>query len=200
MRGRPAARDSRRLYELFRDARTAQRGRGDGWKTYWHYLQCCRLLREAVIISLLSLIPPDRVGVVRKLRYGHTLKRRTDGTLTDGEVQWAAVQVDVAAERLKAAEHTMLVAQRELADRALLATKMSEAKALSVSAARLAELAQQRQHDAALAEEQATLAAQRKQEADEGLEDARAKEREAMEAVAELRSSLSSSESDASDA
>ena len=46
------------------------------------------------------------------------------------------------------------------------------------------------------AEEQATLAAQRKQEADEGLEDARAKEREAMEAVAELRSSLSSSESD----
>ena len=120
--------------------------------------------------------------------------------ITDGEVQWATVQVDVAAERLKAAEHTMLVAQRELADRALLATKMSEAKALSVSAARLAELAQQRQHDAALAEEQATLAAQRKQEADEGLEDARAKEREAMEAVAELRSSLSSSENDDSDA
>ena len=45
------------------------------------HTQCCRLLREAVIISLLSLIPPDRVGVVRKLRYGHTLKRRTDGTL-----------------------------------------------------------------------------------------------------------------------
>jgi hypothetical protein len=35
--------------------------------------------------------------------------------ITDGDVKWAVVQVDEAAERLKAAEHAMLGAQRELA-------------------------------------------------------------------------------------
>ena len=38
------------------------------------------------------------------------------GGITDGDVQWAAVQVDEAAERLKAAERGMLDAQKELAD------------------------------------------------------------------------------------
>ena len=37
------------------------------------------LLREATAISLLSLIPPDRVGLIRKLRLGHTLKRTEEG-------------------------------------------------------------------------------------------------------------------------
>ena len=37
------------------------------------------LLREAAAISLLSLIPPDRVGVIRKLRLGSTLKRTAGG-------------------------------------------------------------------------------------------------------------------------
>ena len=37
------------------------------------------LLRDTTACSLLSLLPPDRVGLVRKLRLGHTLKRRDDG-------------------------------------------------------------------------------------------------------------------------
>ena len=37
------------------------------------------LLRDATACSLLSLVPPDRVGLVRKLRLGHTLKRREGG-------------------------------------------------------------------------------------------------------------------------
>ena len=37
------------------------------------------LLRDAAAISLLSLIPPDRVGLIRKLRLGHTLKRAARG-------------------------------------------------------------------------------------------------------------------------
>ena len=36
-------------------------------------------LDDAAAISLLSLIPPDRVGCIRKLRLGHTLKRREGG-------------------------------------------------------------------------------------------------------------------------
>jgi len=37
------------------------------------------LLRDAAAISLLSLIPPDRVGIIRKLRLRHTLKRKDGG-------------------------------------------------------------------------------------------------------------------------
>ena len=37
------------------------------------------LLRDAAAISLLSLIPPDRVGCIRKLRLSHTLKRKEGG-------------------------------------------------------------------------------------------------------------------------
>ena len=37
------------------------------------------LLRDAAAISLLSLLPPDRVGIIRKLRLGHTLKRKPGG-------------------------------------------------------------------------------------------------------------------------
>jgi len=37
-------------------------------------------LRDAAAISLLSLIPPDRVGCIRKLRLGHTLKKKQIGT------------------------------------------------------------------------------------------------------------------------
>eukprot|EP00966_Prymnesium_polylepis_P018898 435481-Prymnesium_polylepis.1 len=36
-------------------------------------------LRDAAALSLLSLIPPDRVGCIRKLRLGHTLKRKQGG-------------------------------------------------------------------------------------------------------------------------
>eukprot|EP00966_Prymnesium_polylepis_P123739 2861382-Prymnesium_polylepis.1 len=38
-----------------------------------------KLLRDAACLSMLSLIPPDRVGLVRKLRLGHTLKRADGG-------------------------------------------------------------------------------------------------------------------------
>jgi len=41
------------------------------------------LLRDACCISLLSLVPPDRVGLIRKLRLGHTLKRREGGWRLD---------------------------------------------------------------------------------------------------------------------
>jgi hypothetical protein len=41
-------------------------------------------LRDACAISLLSLIPPDRVGIIRKLRLGHTLKKKEgDGWAID---------------------------------------------------------------------------------------------------------------------
>ena len=33
-------------------------------------------LKEAAMVSLMTLIPPDRVGVIRRLRLKHTLKRR----------------------------------------------------------------------------------------------------------------------------
>ena len=36
-------------------------------------------LRDAAALSLLSLIPPDRVGCIRKLRLGHTLKKKEGG-------------------------------------------------------------------------------------------------------------------------
>jgi len=36
-------------------------------------------LRDAAALSLLSLIPPDRVGIIRKLRLGHTLKKKAGG-------------------------------------------------------------------------------------------------------------------------
>ena len=37
------------------------------------------LLRDCCALSLLSLIPPDRVGCIRKLRLGHTLKKKNGG-------------------------------------------------------------------------------------------------------------------------
>ena len=37
------------------------------------------LMRDCAALSLLSLIPPDRVGCIRKLRFGHTLKRKPSG-------------------------------------------------------------------------------------------------------------------------
>ena len=37
------------------------------------------LLRDAAAISLLSLLPPDRVGIIRKLRLNHTLIRKPSG-------------------------------------------------------------------------------------------------------------------------
>ena len=37
------------------------------------------LLRDCCALSLLSLIPPDRVGCIRKLRFGHTLKKKSNG-------------------------------------------------------------------------------------------------------------------------
>ena len=99
----------------------------------------------------------------------------------------------------------MLLAQKELADRTLLATKISEARDASASAAKMSELAEQRgaeaaqrQQDVAIAKEHAKQAVKRKQEAEDSLRSVRASEREAMEAVAELRSTLfSDSGSDA---
>ena len=38
-----------------------------------------KALADAALISLLSLIPPDRVGIIRRLRFGHTLKKREGG-------------------------------------------------------------------------------------------------------------------------
>ena len=121
--------------------------------------------------------------------------------ITDGDVKWAVVQVDEAAERLKAAEHAMLGAQRELADRSRLAAKMSEANALSLSALQMTTLAAQRseeaerrQREARLAKEQAEEALERKRSANTGLAEARAKERDAVAAVAELQRALSSAE------
>ena len=38
-----------------------------------------KLLRDAAALSLLSLIPPDRVVLIRKLRLGHTLKKAAGG-------------------------------------------------------------------------------------------------------------------------
>ena len=116
-------------------------------------------------------------------------------------LQGAALQVDEAADRLKGTEQAMLDAQKELANRTMLATKMSEAKAVSVSAEQLANMldqrsseAEQRQQDAQLAKEHARQAVQRKQEASESLAGMRTKERDALEAVAELQRTLSSSE------
>ena len=127
-------------------------------------------------------------------------------TITDGDVQWAAVQLDDATDRLKAAEQAVLDAQKELADRAQLATKLSHAKALSVSAAHTAKLldqyareAEQREHDAALAKEQAREAARRKQKASDALKEVRAQELEAAMAVAELQQALSRNPSEDSD-
>ena len=125
--------------------------------------------------------------------------------LTEGDVQWAAVQADEAAERLKAAGAAMLLAQKELADRTLLATKLSEARDANTSAAKMSELAEQRcaeaaqrQRDVAIAKEHAKQAVKRKQEAEDSLRSVRATASEAMEAVAELRSTLfSDSGSDA---
>ena len=37
------------------------------------------LLRDCSALLLLSLIPPDRVGCIRRLRFGHTLKRKPGG-------------------------------------------------------------------------------------------------------------------------
>ena len=54
--------------------------------------------------------------------------------------------------------------------------------------------AEQRQQDAQLAKEHARQAVQRKQEASESLAGMRTKERDALEAVAELQRTLSSSE------
>ena len=139
-------------------------------------------------------------------RKTHTRQPRTSSGfgpvgITDGDVQWAALQVDEAADRLKGTEQAMLDAQKELANRTMLATKMSEAKAVSVSAEQLAKMldqrsseAEQRQQDAQLAKELARQAVQRKQEASESLAGMRTKERDALEAVAELQRTLSSSE------
>ena len=40
-------------------------------------------LKEAAMVSLMTLIPPDRVGVIRRLRFQHTLKRRESCWVVD---------------------------------------------------------------------------------------------------------------------
>ena len=115
--------------------------------------------------------------------------------LTDGDVQWAAMQVDVAVDRLKDAELAMLRAHEDLAARTLLATRMSSARALGASAAKMAEVLEQRKHEAAIATEHAAQAAQREREAGASLQETRARERDAMEEVSTLQRSLTSSSS-----
>ena len=115
--------------------------------------------------------------------------------LTDGDVQWAAMQVDVAVDRLKDAELAMLRAHEELAARTLLATRMSEARALGATAAQMAEVHEQRRHEATIATEHAAQAAQRERDAGTSLEETRARERDAMEVVATLQRSLTPSSS-----
>ena len=115
--------------------------------------------------------------------------------LTDGDVQWAAMQVDVAVDRLKDAELAMLRAHEDLAARTLLATRMSSARALGASAAKMAEVLEQRKHEAAIATEHAAQAAQRERDAGASLEATRARERDAMEEVSTLQRSLTSSSS-----
>ena len=117
--------------------------------------------------------------------------------LTDGDVQWAAMQVDVAVDRLKDAELAMLRAHEDLAARTLLATRMSEARALGTTAAQMAEVLEQRQHEAAVATEHAAQAAQRERDAGASLEDTRTRERDAMEEVSTLQRSLTSSSNSA---
>ena len=113
--------------------------------------------------------------------------------LTDGDVQWAAMQVDVAVDRLKDAELAMLRAHEDLAARTLLATRMSEARAIGTTAAQMAEVLERRQHEAAVATEHAAQAAQRERDAGASLEATRARERDAMEEVSTLQRSLTSS-------
>ena len=142
----------------------------------------------------------------QQMRPGTTTNAATVPIVTDGDVQWAAVQVDEAVERLKAAEQAMLDAQKELADRTLLATKLSQAKALSVSASQTAKVleqcareAEQRQNDAALAKEQAREATKRKQEVSDTLKAVRAREQEVITAVDELQRALSRDSSETSE-
>ena len=142
----------------------------------------------------------------QQMRPGTTTNAATAPIVTDGDVQWAAVQVDEAVERLKAAEQAMLDAQKELADRTLLATKLSQAKALSVSASQTAKVlehcareAEQRQNDAALAKEQAREATKRKQEVSDTLKAVRAREQEVITAVDELQRALSRDSSETSE-
>ena len=42
-----------------------------------------QLLRDWLILSLTTIMPPDRVGVIRKLRLTHSLKRCGDGFVLD---------------------------------------------------------------------------------------------------------------------
>ena len=119
---------------------------------------------------------------------------------TASAVRWADVQVDTAARRVQQVEEQLASAKRELAERSRLLAKMNEAHELHASAALSAHLleqraaeAEQRQRDAALAKEQAKIAAQRKQEAHEVLQTARQRGKAAYEAVVELQQSLSAS-------
>jgi hypothetical protein len=46
-----------------------------------------QLLRDWLILSLHTVMPPDRVGVIRKLRLNASLKRCGDGLVLDLTVQ-----------------------------------------------------------------------------------------------------------------
>ena len=74
--------------------------------------------------------PRTAVGAHKSTRAEGQETREEEATATDLDVRWADVQVNVAAERLTALQQQLLDAQRDLADRAALATKMSEAQAL----------------------------------------------------------------------
>ena len=136
-----------------------------------------------------------RLTPPRKQHKKQAASTPSEPPLTDGDVQWAAVQVDVAVDRLKDAELAMLRAHEDLAARTLLATRMSAAKALGTTAAQMAEVLEQRQHEAAVATEHAAQAAQRERDAGASLEATRARERDAMEEVSTLQRSLTSSSS-----
>ena len=64
-----------------------------GPKTKADFDKLLKLLKEAAAISLSSLLPPDRVGLIRKLRFGQTLIKLPSGV-------WK-IQLDGIADRHK---------------------------------------------------------------------------------------------------
>ena len=60
--------------------------------------QRLELLKGATALSLLTLIPPDRVGVIRKLRVGHTLKRFAEPAV-DGAEPVTSWGIDLSKQR-----------------------------------------------------------------------------------------------------
>ena len=57
------------------------------------------LLKGATAMALLTLIPPDRVGVIRKLRVGHTLRRTVEPPSEEGADPVVSWGIDLSKQR-----------------------------------------------------------------------------------------------------